>query len=369
MKRRDLLGMMLASGLAYPMRQAMAQEQATLRQAAEAKGLLYGCAVDSRKIARDRPFADLVAREAGILVHEGEMKRHEIEPRADVYNFEPANRIMRFAETNHQLVRGHTLVWFNVQPQWLEQALETPDMTARTELLTGYINKVVGYYKGRIHSWDVVNEAVEPADWRWDRMRSSSIWYKAFGEDYISMAFHAAKEADPKPILFLNDYGIESDVRWNETRRSAVLKLLDRLKAKNVPVEGFGIQGHLKPYKDKFGEETFARFLHDLEGYGLKLMITELDIADSGGPADDPAQRDQFVASVAKSFLDVALASPSMLGVLTWGITDRYSWLSSADNYKWPDGQLVRGLPFDSDLKPKPMFDAMMAAFKNAPAR
>jgi endo-1,4-beta-xylanase len=199
-------------------------------------------------------------------------------------------------------------------------------------------------------------------------MRSNSLWYQAFGEDYISIAFNAAREADPTTPLFINEFGIENAVKWNEKRRTAVLKLLDRLKAKNVPIDGFGIQGHMKPFRDTFDEEVFSKFLDQLAGYDLKLMITEFDVADKWGPTL-PSERDAGVAALTKSFMDVALSKPSMKGVLTWGLSDKYSWLSSDAQYKWPDGQLVRGLPLDSNYARKPMWDEMAAAFNRAAYR
>ena len=182
-----------------------------------------------------------------------------MQPKPTGFTFSGADHVMAFAQRNSQKVRGHTLCWYTANPDWLPDALQSTAMPAREKILTDYIDIVVRRYAGRMHSWDVVNEAVNPDDWQWDGMRSSSMWFQAFGEDYISLAFHAARQADPHTPLFLNDYSVENNVRWNEKRRTAVLKLLDRLKAKNVPIDGFGIQGHLKPYRDSFDQEVFAK--------------------------------------------------------------------------------------------------------------
>jgi endo-1,4-beta-xylanase len=367
MNRREFLAgsaAILASG-AFP---ALANAGASMKDKASAKGLLYGCAVGSPNLKKDLPFAEAVSQDAAILVHEYELKRKNVQPKPKGFSFSGADHVMAFAQRNNLKVRGHTLCWYAANPDWLQGALESTAMPAREKLLTDYIDIVVRRYAGRMHSWDVVNEAVEPGDWQWDGMRSSSMWYQAFGENYIALAFDAARAADPNTPLYLNDYSIENNVRWNETRRVAILKLLDRLKAKNVPIDGFGIQGHLKPYRDSFDQEVFAKFLKELEGYDLKLMITEFDVADIQGPAD-PAKRDAEIAAVTKSFLDVALASPAMTGVLTWGLSDRYSWLSSYPDYKWPDGQLSRVLPYDGNMVRKPMWQAMADAFDAAPVR
>jgi len=355
----------MLAGIAAP---EIAHAESTLREKAAAKGLVYGCAVGSRNLTKDRPFAEAVKRDAGILVHEYELKRKHVEPAPDKYDFTDADQVMAFAKRNNQLVRGHTLVWHEANPDWLAPALEKASASQKEKLLTDYVSFVVQHYKGQMQSWDVVNEVVDPLDGDDNGMRTKSPWYQSFGEDYIPLAFHTAAAADPHTPRFLNELNIESDERWSENRQTAVLKLLERMKAKDVPIDGFGIQGHLKIYRDSFDQEAFGRFLKELEGFGLKLMITEFDVADADGPTD-PKQRDADVAAAAKNFLDVALASPAMIGVLSWGLTDRYSWLSSYPKYKWADGQLSRVLPYDGNMTKKPMWQAMANAFDAAPKR
>jgi endo-1,4-beta-xylanase len=368
LKRRDFL--CATAGGACSLVPKLAKAGAdSLRHKAEAKGLVYGCAVKSRNLRDDAQFRAAVTNEAGILVPEYELKRQFIQPEPDRYDFAAVDFILGSAARDGQKARGHTLVWYDANPAWLPNALnDSTTATAKAKLLTEYIAFVAKRYASRMHSWDVVNEAVEPDNRRSDGMRSQSIWYEALGEDYISLAFHAAKQADPHALLFLNDFGVEAPIRWNDRRRKALLNLLDRLKSKDVPVEAFGIQGHLHPYRDGFDAKVFAQFIHDLEGYGIKLMITELDVSDRGGP-DDPQKRDADVAAVTKDFLNVALESRQTVGVLTWGLADRYTWLSASDKYKWPDGELPRALPLDGSLARKPMWDAISSAFDLAANR
>ncbi len=369
MKRRDVLALALG-GAAVSMLPAQARSQEgmdSLKARASAKGLLFGYAVGSSLLAEQPDLAEAVRADAAILVHEYELKRYITEKTEGVFDFSGADKVMAFAHANGQLVRGHTLCWYSGNPPWLEEALQRP-RPARDAVLTSYIDRVVGRYGARMHSWDVVNEAVDPSEWNWDGMRTNNPWYRAFGEDYIDLAFHATKQRTGSVPLYLNDYSVENDVRWNEKRRTAVLKLLERLKTRNVPVDGFGIQGHLKPYRDQFSEPVFAAFLRELEGMGLRLMITELDVADVDGPAD-PQKRDADVAAITKSFLDVALASPAMDAVLVWGTSDRHSWLSDTPDYKWSDGTKSRVLPYDVEMKKKPMWHAIAAALDAAPVR
>lgn len=334
----------------------------SLRSAANSRKLLYGAAVTEDALGTDPQYTKLLASEAGILVAEGVMKRKTLQPRKDQYDFSKAERIWRFAQRNGQTMRGHTLVWHEANPYWLKDALAGKPSD---KILTDYIAKVAGHFRGRLHSWDVVNEAIEPDEGHDQGYRVSSPWYEAFGPDYIEIAFHAARSADPDTLLFYNELNLEGDVSWAEKRRTATLKMLERLLKRNVPVGGLGIQSHLKAYRVRYDDEVFSAFLKEVSDLGLKILLTEFDIADIDGP-DDPAQRDADVASLARRYLDVAFANPSVQGCLTWGISDRYSWLSRYENYKWPDGRLSRVLPFSDDMHTKPMHDAMLAAYQGS---
>lgn len=331
-------------------------------------GRRFGCAIKSSQIAKDPPFMAAVLREAGMVVEEYELKRHITQPAPGKYDFTGADKIIDFAQQHGLAARGHTLAWHASNPPWLEAALATADTGGREALLNGYIQTAMRRYAGRITEWDVVNEPVEPNEKRPDGMRLKNIWSQALGERYIDLAFHTAREADPKARLFLTDFGLEHKSPRCEARRNAILGLLERLKARGVPVDALGIQGHLKPFREPFNGRTFANFLDRVQGMGLKIAITEMDVADRGGP-NDPDQRDAEVAAVGRAFLDVALANPAMGSVLTWGLSDRYSWLSTYAEYRWPDGQPSRGLPLNSDLKRKRLWAAIAGSLDAAPNR
>jgi endo-1,4-beta-xylanase len=352
--------MLLASLVASAFPAVAAQTQGSLKAAAAGRNLIYGAAVTEDALGRDPQYTELLAREAGMLVAEGVMKRKTLQPKQDVYNFAPAERIWRFAQANAQTMRGHTLVWHLANPHWLEGALADKPSE---RILTDYIQKVAGHFRGRLHSWDVVNEAIEPDEGEESGLRANSPWYQAFGPAYIEIAFRAARDADPNALLFYNELNLEGDVWWAEKRRTATLKMLEGLLKKGVPIDGLGIQSHLKAYRVNYDDDVFGRFLEEVSALGLKVLLTEFDIADIDGP-DDPAQRDADIAALARRYLSTAFANKDVLGCLTWGISDRYSWLSRYDDYKWADGQFSRVLPFSEQLSPKPMQEAMLAAYK-----
>jgi len=335
---------------------------------ARRSGRRFGCAIKSSQLAKDVPFTRAVLREAGMVVQEYELKRHVTQPAPGKYDFSGNDRLIAFAQAHGLAARGHTLVWYAKNPPWLEAALPGASARDREELLGGYIRTAMRRYAGKIGEWDVVNEPVEPREGRADGMRAKTIWGQAFGgERYIDAAFHIARAADPKARLFLADFGLEHDSRRCAARRRAVLGLLERALARGVPIDALGIQGHLKPFREPFDERAFADFLDEVRGMGLGISVTEFDIADRGGPAD-VERRDAEVAAVGRAFLDVALANPATGSVLSWGLSDRYSWLSTYPEYRWPDGQPSRGLPLDADLRRKRLWAAMAAAFDAAPA-
>ena len=368
MRRRDFLAgaATLAACSPLPPGAARVVSREGLADHAKASGRYFGAAVKSRLLREDSAYRATVARECDILVQEYELKRGTTEPKPGKYDFSGADQIIDFAQAHGMRARGHTLVWYTANPPWLEPAVQQASDAQQRQLMTGYIDVAMRRYAGRISEWDVVNETIEPNQGRADGMRAESLWMKAMGEQYIDLAFHRAREVDGEATLFLGDYGLEHDSPRCERRRTAMLKLLDRLMSRGVPVDAIGIQGHLKPYKEPFNQRQFADFLETLSGYGLKLAITELDIADRGGPPN-PDKRDREVAAFAKAFLDVALDNPAMGSVLCWGVSDRDSWLSKYPEYKWPDGQLSRGLPFDGKMARKPFWDAIAGAFDAAP--
>ena len=358
MSRREFLAASSSLSIWNP-GAAETSSDATLRVHAMRHNRLYGATATSANLMGDLMFATTLAREAQILVAEAETKRFRIEPEPKQFNFSGADAILRFAKANNQKMRGHTLVWHNSNPNWLETAVvDSKD----EKLITDYIGTVVNHYRGQFHSWDVVNEAIEPLDGHPDGLRTNSIWFKAFGEDYIPTAFHAAREADPHALLFYNELNLEIDAPWADRRRKATLRLLERLRARNVPIDGFGMQGHLKKYMANYSEKVLSKFMDEVAAMGLKILVTEFDVADIRGPLDI-GQRDREIADLTHMFLDVCFSKKEVLGCLTWGLTDKYSWLSWASTYKWPDGQLSRGLPFDASFNRKPMWNAMALSF------
>ncbi|MBA3921821.1 MAG: endo-1,4-beta-xylanase, partial [Nostocaceae cyanobacterium] len=193
----------------------------SLKERASVKGLIYGAAIRHDHLAVDAQLASCVIQECGILVPEWGLKwstpDKPLRPSPDSFDFRAADQSLEFALANGLLFRGHTLVWHESLPDWFSKTVN--HQNAR-EFLATHIQTVVGRYAGKIHSWDVVNEAIEPSDGRSDGLRSSP-WLEFLGSDYIDLAFRMASQADPKALLVYNDYGLDYDTDEAEAKRTA----------------------------------------------------------------------------------------------------------------------------------------------------
>src|SRR5262249_11298936 len=156
-------------------------------------------------------------------------------------------------------MRGHTLVWHDANPAWLEGKLG--NRAAAEALLKMHIQRVVAHTSPFIKQWDVVNEAISPHSTRPDGLRDS-VWLRALGPSYIPFAFRRANEADPSLELVYNDYGWKYGDGNGFYRRKHTLKLLEKLKKEKVPVHALGLQSHLKTHIPLGGQE-FTHFLSE----------------------------------------------------------------------------------------------------------
>jgi endo-1,4-beta-xylanase len=339
----------------------------SLKAHAAARGLLTGCAVNAALFRDDEGFRELLAGQYNILVPENCLKWNILRPTADTYNFTDADSLVAFAEAHGMKVRGHNFVWHEALPGWFAATVNKDNAK---KFLVDHIHTVGSRYKGKIHSWDVVNEAIWIPDGRPDGLRSTSPWFQMLGPEYIDLAFRTAREADPTALLTYNDYSIEYDNEEQGKKRAAVLALLRRMKADNVPLDALGIQSHI-PAISKDGFSRGVRELLDgARSLGLQVFITELDVNDDEVATADTAERDKIVAEVYRSYLTTALEGPEVKAVLTWGASDKNTWLNKGTKFRkqHPD-RLQRPLPFDPDYAPAPAFFVMRESFDKAKKR
>jgi endo-1,4-beta-xylanase len=229
-------------------------------------------------------------------------------------------------------VQGHTLVWGEANPAWVRQL--PADQLEKAML--DHIKITADHFKGKVASWDVVNEPFD--DDEWDALRPT-IFYKAMGESYIAKAFIAAHEADPEAKLYMNEYGLEEDGwRWDN-----FLALVTKLKKEGVPIHGVGFQAHVYESRDKIDPTVLRKHIQQLAAIGVNARVSEMDVYSDDGVR---IQSQQY-----RDILNACLAEPNCVSWTTWGVSDRY------DYFRDDDGSIQTGEDFlwNSRLQPNPM--------------
>lgn len=296
---------------------------------------------------------DLILSQFNSLTPENAMKMGPIHPKEDQYYWRDADSIVNFAQKHGLKVRGHNLCWHEQTPYWLFKDAEGKQVSKEVLLkrLKDHITTVVSRYKGKIYAWDVVNEAIDDDSTKFLR---NSLWYQICGEDFIAKAFEYAHEADPKAILFYNDYNTE-----RPEKRERVYKLLKKLVDAGVPINAVGLQAHWSIYEPTPVELRTA--IQKFSSLGLKIQFTELDVSifpwEKNARALRPGEvgvytpdlEQKQIAKYTEVFKIFREYKKVITGITFWNVSDKYTWL---------DGYPVRGrknfpLLFDQELKPK----------------
>ncbi len=341
----------------------------TLKQAFE-KDFYIGAALGYDQVnGTDADSIAIVRKHFNSITPENVLKWVKVHPEPDRYDFEAGDRFVEFGEKNNMFIVGHALVWHHQTPDWIfeDESGNTVDRETLLERMREHIFTVVGRYKGRIHGWDVVNEAVS-ADGKLRRTK----WLDIIGEDYIQKAFKYAHEADPNAELYYNDYNM-----YERGHVSGVIRLVKDLQEKGIRVDGIGIQGHWSldfPTNDEL-EIT----VEELSPLGVKLMVTELELTvlpDAFGyrgadisknfnaqkrlnpyPKGLPDYMHRKLADRYAELFSLFHKHRDLFSRVTfWGVHDGQSWRN-----KWPiRGRTDYPLLFDRQCRPKPAFDAVV---------
>jgi endo-1,4-beta-xylanase len=335
---------------------------------------LIGTALNADQIyGYDRNGIDLTIHHFNAITPENVTKWALIHPYPDEYDFDAADRFVEFGEKHNMFMVGHTLVWHSQTPRWVfEDENGNPlGRDALLERMRDHIHTVVGRYKGRIHGWDVVNEALNE-----DGSLRESPWYRIIGEDYLVKAFEFAREADPDAELYYNDYSLE-----NIEKREGAIRLVRYLRENGAPITGIGTQGHY--YLDWPDLEEIEKTITEFAALGIDVMVTELDIdvlpmafeyqgADISvraeleerlNPYADglPEEIERELAQRYRDIFEVFMKHSEHLSRVTfWGVTDGDSWKNN-----WPvRGRTNYPLIFDREWQPKPAFFSIMDLIK-----
>lgn len=285
----------------------------TLRAAAQANGRRIGAAVQSRLLNEAR-YGGTVAREFNYLTAEYEMKWGAIEATRGNNDFFAGDSIVSFARSYGMDVKGHALLWHQSVPAWVG-GLSPSDLRAA---VAAHIREVAGHYRGRVHAWDVVNEAVSD-----DGLGlRDTVFRQKLGDGYIAEAFRLAREADPAALLFYNDYGGEG----SGAKSNRIYELLRSLIADGVPIDGVGLQMHVSA-TGRPSDGSIASNMRRLASLGLIVHISEMDVKVNavGGSTD---QKLEAQKTAYKSIVAVCMAEPRCEAVTFWGVSDAHTWIS-----------------------------------------
>ncbi|OMH34245.1 endo-1,4-beta-xylanase [Tersicoccus sp. Bi-70] len=323
----------------------------SLRSLAAPIGLRIGTAVNTDQLASNATYRNITASQFSTVTPENVMKWEVVEPTRGTYDWAAADRLVAFAQANHQLVRGHTLVWHSQLPSWLTAAAPQMSPDELRAILRQHVIDQVTHFKGQIWQWDVVNEAFND-----DGTLRDSIWLQKLGPGYIADAFRWAHQADPKAKLFYNDYNIE----YTGPKSNAVYALVKSLKAQGVPIDGVGFQTHLDtqyPLPDL--QSNLQRFA-DLR---LDVAETEVDVRTTL-PVTATEQSAQ-VAGYTQT-LQACMAVKRCISYTVWGFDDGNSWVPGV--FAGEGAATV----YDEKFQPKAQYYALQQALelgKGAPHR
>ena len=369
-RRQALAGMaaLPLAGYAAPLLGAETPTGPSLNALALRKGRRFGSCVGShrrgalRGVVQNPAYTGILKTECGIVVPENEMKWQFTRRGPEEYDFAGMDAIVAWARENGIAVRGHTLLWHRTKwfPEWLNNYDYGANSAREAErLLVGHIRTVTDRYRGIITSYDVVNETVLPDGTGLEETSMS----RAMGsvEAVCDLAFHTAREQMPEAELVYNDYmGWEPDHRAHCRK---VLKLLEGFRKRNVPVDTLGLQSHIEIYSidpasglSPYVEREWRSFLDEAVAMGYRLIVTEFDVKDKA-LTGDIARRDAQVAEYTRRYFELLLEYPQLGDILAWGMVDGYNWLQGFAPRD--DGLEVRGSPFSSEFRAKPLRDAL----------
>ena len=304
-----------------------AQAAGALGDAAAAKGRYFGAAVAANHLG-EAAYASTLDAQFGSVTPENEMKWDAVESSRNSFSFSAADRIVSHAQSKGMTVRGHTLVWHSQLPGWVSPLAATDLRSA----MNNHITQVMTHYKGKIHSWDVVNEAFQDGG---SGARRSSPFQDKLGNGFIEEAFRTARTVDADAKLCYNDYNTDGQ----NAKSNAVYEMVKDFKQRGVPIDCVGFQSHFNSNSPV--PSDFQANLQRFADLGVDVQITELDIEGSGS-----AQAANYTKVV-----NACLAVTRCTGITVWGVTDKYSWRSGGTP-----------LLFDGDYNKKPTYDAVLAA-------
>jgi endo-1,4-beta-xylanase len=319
-----------------------------------------GASIDDKLIVQDSSYHKLVLNQFNSVTPENALKWKAVEQQQGVLDFSRADAIVNFALKNGFRVHGHVLITISLTslPDWI--ATFKGDSLAWENLFKNHIQALVSHYRGKINSWDVVNETYdENGQVRVKNQQGTADnpWLKHLGKDYTARAFIYAHEADPDALLFYNDNNQES----SDGKLNAILAMVRDFKKRNIPINGLGVQMHTNINSSDEGIENAFKVL---AGTGLKIHVSELDVRINPKDKSYIDTLDATAKQEAKYYLIAnaykkEVPAQQQYGINFWNVTDKDSWIVLGHHKH--DNPLL----FDGNYKRKTAYKYFISGLKN----
>ena len=317
-----------------------------------------------------------VTKHFDCVVAENCMKAEVVHPEEGIYDFRLADEFVNKALASGLKVHGHALIWHSQCPKWFHRD-KNGNLVSAEELkrrMREHINTIVSHFKGRVTSWDVVNEAFED-----DGTPRKSLFWQILGTDYIPLAFQYAHEADPNALLIYNDFSMNKPEKIE-----GIANFFRPMIHAGLPINAIGLQGHMILEDGKEVLEQYDNSLSVIKSLGLKAQFSELDLSVlpnpfgfKGGanisdnfaysaekdPFKDgmPTEKESEIADFWLSFYKVMIKHKGTIQRLGfWCTNDANSWRND-----FPiKGRTDYATLFDRQNKPKPFIQDIIDLVK-----
>ena len=342
---------------------------ATLKDALKGK-FFIGAALNTNQIwEKDTADVDIIKRHFSAIVPENCMKSMYLQPNEGEFFFDDADKFVEFGERNGMWITGHCLIWHSQLPAWfcVDENGENVSPEVLKERMKNHIHTIVGRYKGRIHGWDVVNEAILD-----DGSYRQSKFYEILGEEFIPLAFQYAHEADPNAELYYNDYN-----EWHVDKRESIVKLIHSLKERGIRIDAIGMQGHIGMENPSLSEYEAAILAYT--NAGVNVMVTEFDLSilpaarrETGAEISTNIDYEQQLNPYTEGVPEEAMLAwtnrmldffklflkyeDKFTRVTMWGVSDGGSWKNNFPVRGRTDYPLL----FDRNHQPKPIVEKII---------
>jgi len=285
-------------------------------------------------------------------------------------NFDSVIDALEFCKKNNLKMRGHTLVWHTQTPLWFfkEKFNENNNYVSKEVMeirMESYIRQVLQfvqyYYPDVVDVWDVVNEAVEIEEGKYDKTSTwktrtmcnndPNPWYDTMGQDYVATAFRIARKyAAPGVKLIYNDYNTFMSAKTN-----AIYNLLEILKGEDL-IDGIGLQSYLSPTWPS--RNDYSNAIKKFAKLNLEIQITELTISVNTGLTDEEIYEQQ--AEQYKVVFDIYLklyhSGINIGSVTVFGLQD---------GFRFYDSDSTKTRLWDHDLIKKKAYYSILEVFQS----